>query len=109
MYVCRTLSYKGAEFEVVEAPLEPEMMVWRTHVLTCLYEIYPVSVYLLTCDTDLPTNFLYLKSKIGKKKERKKVTNGPLINTCEMLIIAYSEFRNSHDMHVWPPSVPTHG
>ncbi|KAM7250787.1 hypothetical protein ACFE04_022670 [Oxalis oulophora] len=26
MYVCRTLSYKGAEFEVVEAPLEPEMM-----------------------------------------------------------------------------------
>jgi hypothetical protein len=27
MYVCRTLSYKGAEFEVVEAPLEAEMMV----------------------------------------------------------------------------------
>ncbi|KAF3448819.1 hypothetical protein FNV43_RR09532 [Rhamnella rubrinervis] len=26
MYVCRTLSYKGAEFEVVEAPLETEMM-----------------------------------------------------------------------------------
>ncbi|KAB1212844.1 hypothetical protein CJ030_MR5G010144 [Morella rubra] len=26
MYVCRTLSYKGAEFEVVEAPLEAEMM-----------------------------------------------------------------------------------
>ncbi|CAN0901876.1 Protein FORGETTER 1 [Linum grandiflorum] len=26
MYVCRTLSYKGAEFEVVEAPLEPDMM-----------------------------------------------------------------------------------
>ncbi|XP_024463441.2 protein FORGETTER 1 isoform X1 [Populus trichocarpa] len=26
MYVCRTLSYKGAEFEIVEAPLEPEMM-----------------------------------------------------------------------------------
>lgn len=26
MYVCRTLSYKGAEFEVVEAPLEPVMM-----------------------------------------------------------------------------------
>ncbi|KAK0597074.1 hypothetical protein LWI29_021592 [Acer saccharum] len=26
MYVCRTLSYKGAEFEVVEAPLEVEMM-----------------------------------------------------------------------------------
>ncbi|XP_004293788.1 PREDICTED: protein strawberry notch homolog 1 [Fragaria vesca subsp. vesca] len=26
MYVCRTLSYKGAEFEVVEAPLEDEMM-----------------------------------------------------------------------------------
>ncbi|KAF5728143.1 protein strawberry notch 1 [Tripterygium wilfordii] len=25
MYVCRTLSYKGAEFEVVEAPLEAEM------------------------------------------------------------------------------------
>ncbi|PIN20889.1 hypothetical protein CDL12_06408 [Handroanthus impetiginosus] len=26
MYVCRTLSYKGAEFEVVEVPLEDEMM-----------------------------------------------------------------------------------
>ncbi|CAN1263030.1 Protein FORGETTER 1 [Linum perenne] len=26
MYVCRTLSYKGAEFEVVEAPLESDMM-----------------------------------------------------------------------------------
>ncbi|XP_062093056.1 protein FORGETTER 1 [Humulus lupulus] len=26
MYVCRTLSYKGAEFEVVEAPLEAAMM-----------------------------------------------------------------------------------
>ncbi|XP_011014354.1 PREDICTED: protein strawberry notch isoform X2 [Populus euphratica] len=26
MYVCRTLSYKGAEFEIVEAPLEPVMM-----------------------------------------------------------------------------------
>lgn len=27
MYVCRTLSYKGVEFEVVEVPLEPKMMV----------------------------------------------------------------------------------
>ncbi|OIV89831.1 hypothetical protein TanjilG_29766 [Lupinus angustifolius] len=26
MYLCRTLSYKGAEFEVIEAPLEDEMM-----------------------------------------------------------------------------------
>lgn len=26
MYVCRTLSYKGAEFEVVEVPLEAKMM-----------------------------------------------------------------------------------
>ncbi|CAH9053117.1 unnamed protein product [Cuscuta epithymum] len=26
MYVCRTLSYKGVEFEVVEVPLEPKMM-----------------------------------------------------------------------------------
>ncbi|CAL1409341.1 unnamed protein product [Linum trigynum] len=26
MYVCRTLSYKGAEFEVVEVALEPDMM-----------------------------------------------------------------------------------
>ncbi|XAR67236.1 hypothetical protein NMG60_11001915 [Bertholletia excelsa] len=26
MYVCRTLSYKGVEFEVVEAPLEAKMM-----------------------------------------------------------------------------------
>lgn len=29
MYVCRTLSYKGAEFEVVEVPLEANMMVRR--------------------------------------------------------------------------------
>lgn len=27
MYLCRTLSYRGAEFEIVEAPLEAEMMV----------------------------------------------------------------------------------
>ena len=27
MYVCRTLSYKGVEFEVVEVPLEAKMMV----------------------------------------------------------------------------------
>lgn len=27
MYVCRTLSYKGAEFEIVEAPLEAGMEV----------------------------------------------------------------------------------
>lgn len=27
MYVCRTLSYKGAEFEVVEVPLEAKMTV----------------------------------------------------------------------------------
>ncbi|CAA6668669.1 unnamed protein product [Spirodela intermedia] len=26
MYVCRTLSYKGADFEVIEAPLEEKMM-----------------------------------------------------------------------------------
>ncbi|KAG6605360.1 Protein FORGETTER 1, partial [Cucurbita argyrosperma subsp. sororia] len=26
MYLCRTLSYRGAEFEIVEAPLEAEMM-----------------------------------------------------------------------------------
>ncbi|KAF5195402.1 strawberry notch-like protein [Thalictrum thalictroides] len=26
MYVCRTLSYQGAEFEVIEAPLEAEML-----------------------------------------------------------------------------------
>ncbi|KAL8209836.1 hypothetical protein R6Q57_006568 [Mikania cordata] len=26
MYVCRTLSYKGSEFEVIEVPLEAEMM-----------------------------------------------------------------------------------
>ena len=27
MYVCRTLSYNGAEIEVVEVPLEAKMMV----------------------------------------------------------------------------------
>lgn len=33
MYVCRTLSYKGAEFEVIEAPLEAEMMVCGIHFI----------------------------------------------------------------------------
>jgi hypothetical protein len=35
MYLCRTLSYKGAEFEIIEAPLEDEMMVWATNFFTC--------------------------------------------------------------------------
>ena len=30
MYVCRTLSYKGADFDIVEAPLEERMMVKTT-------------------------------------------------------------------------------
>jgi hypothetical protein len=30
MYVCRTLSYKGADFDIVEAPLEERMMVKNT-------------------------------------------------------------------------------
>ena len=34
MYLCRTLSYEGAEFEVTEAPLEDEMMVWDTDLFT---------------------------------------------------------------------------
>lgn len=34
MYLCRTLSYEGAEFEVIEAPLEDKMMVWDTNLLT---------------------------------------------------------------------------
>ncbi|KAA3452504.1 protein strawberry notch-like [Gossypium australe] len=44
MYVCRTLSYKGAEFEVIEAPLEAEMEVFRmwhgvpmTKVVNCMH------------------------------------------------------------------------
>ncbi|KAL5978725.1 udp-glycosyltransferase [Asimina triloba] len=36
MYVCRTLSYKGAEFEVVEAPLEAEMMVHDAPMLPAI-------------------------------------------------------------------------
>jgi hypothetical protein len=31
MYLCRTLSYKGAEFEIVEATLDDKMMVWPTN------------------------------------------------------------------------------
>jgi hypothetical protein len=27
MYICRTLSYKGADFDIEEAPLEDRMMV----------------------------------------------------------------------------------
>lgn len=33
MYVCRTLSYEGAEFEVIEAPLEEKMKVWLISVV----------------------------------------------------------------------------
>jgi hypothetical protein len=32
MYVCRTLSYKGADFDIVEAPLEERMMVKSQNV-----------------------------------------------------------------------------
>lgn len=34
--MCRTLSYKGAEFEIVEAPLEPEMMVRSVNWLSIM-------------------------------------------------------------------------
>jgi len=33
MYLCRTLSYEGAEFEVIEAPLEEKMMVNGIYLL----------------------------------------------------------------------------
>lgn len=32
MYLCRTLSYEGAEFEVIEAPLEEKMMVQEIYL-----------------------------------------------------------------------------
>ncbi|PIA27442.1 hypothetical protein AQUCO_07700004v1 [Aquilegia coerulea] len=32
MHVCRTLSYQGAEFEVIETPLEAEMLKRRVHL-----------------------------------------------------------------------------
>ncbi|KAG6418926.1 hypothetical protein SASPL_121133 [Salvia splendens] len=35
MYVCRTLSYKGVEFEVVEVPLEAKMMEMYEHAAKC--------------------------------------------------------------------------
>jgi len=31
MYLCRTLSYKGAEFEIVDASLDDKMTVWPTN------------------------------------------------------------------------------
>lgn len=39
MYLCRTLSYRGAEFEIVEAPLEAEMMVSSNFINILLYEV----------------------------------------------------------------------
>lgn len=35
MYVCRTLSFKGVEFEVIEAPLEEKMKVY-CHIFCCI-------------------------------------------------------------------------
>lgn len=50
MYLCRTLSYEGAEFEVIEAPLEDKMMV---------------------CDTDLLTNtILFTEAVIAPQKKQ---------------------------------------
>lgn len=37
MYVCRTLSYKGAAFATVEAPLEERMMVRLMLLIFCFY------------------------------------------------------------------------
>jgi hypothetical protein len=44
MYVCRTLSYKGAEFDIVEAPLEERMMV-KKHTL--LSKPPPINAFIL--------------------------------------------------------------
>lgn len=49
MYVCRTLSYKGAEFEVIEAPLEENMMVWGL----LLYLDFLFVDYLINLASDL--------------------------------------------------------
>jgi len=32
MFLCRTLSYKGAEFDVVEAPLDAKMTVYENTI-----------------------------------------------------------------------------
>ena len=40
MYVCRTLSYKGAEFEVIEAPLEAEMEVCKFIFICFLMKLF---------------------------------------------------------------------
>lgn len=40
MYVCRTLSYKGAEFEVIEAPLEAEMEVCKFIFICFLVKLF---------------------------------------------------------------------
>lgn len=51
MYVCRTLSYKGAEFDIVEAPLDDKMMViYMAFILNfcCL----AISARILTCRAD---------------------------------------------------------
>lgn len=39
MYLCRTLSYKGAEFEVVEAVLDERMMVITNIIFFFVYDL----------------------------------------------------------------------
>jgi hypothetical protein len=36
MYLCRTLSYKGAEFDIIEATLDDKMTVWQLISLSIL-------------------------------------------------------------------------
>lgn len=55
MYVCRTLSYKGAEFEVVEIPLEAKMMVYPN---SFYYEYKNLNMFKL-----VTFGQLYLKTK----------------------------------------------
>lgn len=69
MYVCRTLSYKGADFEVIEAPLEEKMMVHNTswkrcsNIMMCNnFSTLPVlkKIYFESWVEDLTRLFLHL-------------------------------------------------
>jgi len=70
MYLCRTLSYEGAEFEVIEAPLEEKMTVHKIYLL-----LYTGPVIFL-----LKKQWKLSGKKRGKEREfRQSISEGWLI------------------------------
>lgn len=64
MYVCRSLSYKGAEFEVIETPLDERMMVLSLYsvvifwlLISSHFQRYGFQINL--CEVKQYSNMLY--------------------------------------------------